>query len=65
VNFRPLGDCLLWAGFSKFTKVAKIVGPLLCTVQVMNTLLQEMGWATFWVIFSQTHLVTLAGISLN
>jgi hypothetical protein len=21
-----------------------------------------MGWATFWAIFSQTHLVTLAGL---
>jgi hypothetical protein len=25
----------------------------------MHTFLQEMGWATFWAIFSQTHLVTL------
>jgi hypothetical protein len=29
------------------------------TAQVMHTLLTEMVWATFWAIFSQTHLVTL------
>jgi hypothetical protein len=23
--------------------------------------LQKLGWATFWAIFSQTHLVTLTG----
>jgi hypothetical protein len=25
----------------------------------MYLFLQKMGWATFWVTFSQTHLVTL------
>jgi hypothetical protein len=24
-----------------------------------------MGWATFWAIFSQTHLVTLPGFNLT
>jgi hypothetical protein len=25
------------------------------------SILTKMDWATFWAIFSQTHLVTLAG----
>jgi hypothetical protein len=29
------------------------------TFQVTHTVLLEMGLATIWVIFSQTHLVTL------
>jgi hypothetical protein len=39
------------------TVVAQIWGILFATVKVM-IILAKAGWATFWTIFSQTHLVT-------
>jgi hypothetical protein len=56
-NFRPLGKCLLWAGFSKITEVANIFWLLFPRYALSLT---KMGWATFWATFSQTHLVTVA-----
>jgi hypothetical protein len=43
-------------GSLKITRVAQIFGPQKSYVLSMKV----MGWATFWAIFSQTHLVTLA-----
>jgi hypothetical protein len=51
--FRLLGRLLTLGRFLKITKVAQIVEPFLSTAR------QEMGWATFWAIFSKGHLVTL------
>jgi hypothetical protein len=34
---------------------------LLSPVKVMYSFWPKMGWATFWAIFLQTHLVTLVG----
>jgi hypothetical protein len=57
-NFRSLGDCLLWAGFFKLKKVDDIFRLLLPTIGYALSL-QKMAWATFWAIFSLTHLLTL------
>jgi hypothetical protein len=55
-----LGDCLLWAVFQKIIEIAQIIRLLLSTVQVGYLLyLAEIGWATLWATFSQTHPVTL------
>jgi hypothetical protein len=40
--------------------VAQIFGLLFPSRPVMYLFWQKMGWATFWAIFSQTDLVTLA-----
>jgi hypothetical protein len=54
-----LGDCLLWA-FFKNTEEAHILGLLFHhRKSEVLILTQKIGWATFWVIFSQTHPVTL------
>jgi hypothetical protein len=49
---RPLGDCLLWAVFRKLQKN-------FFNGKGHALILTKKGWATFWVTFSQTHLVTL------
>jgi hypothetical protein len=52
VNFRLLGDCLLWAFFMKITEVDKIFVQLFSTVPLSYVLtLSKMGMATFWAIF--------------
>jgi hypothetical protein len=33
-------------------------GLLFASVKFLHLFGQNMGWATFWAIFSQTHLVT-------
>jgi hypothetical protein len=43
----------------KITEIAHIFGLLFATVKVMRSFFTKMLWATFWAIFSQTHLVTL------
>jgi hypothetical protein len=58
-EFSPFGRLFTLGRFLKVARVAQIVWEFLSTAQVMHTFLQEMGWATFWAIFSQTHLVTL------
>jgi hypothetical protein len=45
-----VGDCLRWTGFLKITE-----GAIFCLLLMLTT----TGWATLWVIFAQTHLVTL------
>jgi hypothetical protein len=47
-----------FVSFLKFTEVAQIFGASIDAVNICITL-TKMGWATFWTIFSQTHLVTL------
>jgi hypothetical protein len=37
-------------------------GLLLCVVKALNYFRQKVGWALFWAIFSQTHLVTLLSL---
>jgi hypothetical protein len=58
-EFSPVGRLFTLGRFLKITYVAQIVGQYLSTAQVTQTSLEEMGWAAFWVTFSQTHLVTL------
>jgi hypothetical protein len=54
-EFSPIGRLVTSSSFMKITEVAHIFG-----VKVMHSFWQKMGWATFWVIFLQLHLVSLA-----
>jgi hypothetical protein len=58
-NFRLLSKTLLGAVFWKHTQVAQKFISTFSTVKVVHKFWPKMVWATFWVIFSQTHLVTL------
>jgi hypothetical protein len=58
--WRIFAYCFLWIVFLKNTKVVKTFRLLLYTAKSYILILTKMGWATFWAIFSQTHLVTLA-----
>jgi hypothetical protein len=46
--------------FLEIVEVVKLSGVLFSMLKVLCSVWQKMGWATFWAIFSQTHLVTLA-----
>jgi hypothetical protein len=62
VNFRPTGDCLFgqWLGNNRSSPH---YGQLYCSVKLICINRVKMDWATFWAIFSQTHLVTLHTVS--
>jgi hypothetical protein len=53
---RPL---LTLGSFMKTTETSQIYGLLFSMVNAMHKFIQTIYWATFWAIFSQTHLVTL------
>jgi hypothetical protein len=40
-------------------EVARLLGYYFSTAQVVYWFSQMLGWATFWAILSQTHLVTV------
>jgi hypothetical protein len=46
--------------YFNFTEESTRVWQLLAMVKFKNKFGQKMGWATFWAIFSETHLLTLA-----
>jgi hypothetical protein len=50
-----------WANFNfgQFLKSSLNFGPLFHTVKVICLFWPKNDWASFWVIFSQTHLATL------
>jgi hypothetical protein len=52
-------DCFLRVVFLKIAEMAQIFGLLCSTVNVTYHFGQNLSWATFWAIFSQTHLATL------
>jgi hypothetical protein len=56
-NFRPLGDCFLWAVFWKLYKWPTLLGYFLHGYGYAS-ILTKLYWASFWAIFSQSHLVT-------
>jgi hypothetical protein len=59
-NFRPMGNCLLWAVFWIIAEVAKtFLGSFVPRSGLCINFDKKMDWATFWAAFSQTHLVTL------
>jgi hypothetical protein len=58
-NFSLLGGCLLSTAFWKLLKKRKVLRHFFSRYKLLSNLWQKMGWATFWVILSQTHLVTL------
>jgi hypothetical protein len=43
----------------KITEVSDIFEILDSNDKFKHKIIQRLGWATFWAIFSQTHLVTL------
>jgi hypothetical protein len=49
----------------KFAEIVQIIGQLFPRKKVMHEFSPKNGWATFWEMFSQTHLVTLEGIELD
>jgi hypothetical protein len=53
-----LGDCYLWSAFSKLLKNPTFLDYFLNSISYV-VVLTKTGWAAFWAIFSQTHLVTL------
>jgi hypothetical protein len=55
----PIGLLLTFESFWLVIEAARILEPLASAVKVMHSFCQKMGWATFWAIFSQTHLATL------
>jgi hypothetical protein len=55
-NFRPIGAWFLWTCYGKLHNKPE---SLFSTIKSKWVILTKMGWATSWVIFSQTHLVTL------
>jgi hypothetical protein len=58
IQVDPLGNCCLWAAF-----LNGIISPCFWTTLIHGKyyvlILTKMDWATFWAMFSQTHLVTL------
>jgi hypothetical protein len=55
----PLGNCILWAVLRKLQKFHKFSAYYFKLLK-LGIILTNMGWATFWEIFSQAHQVTLA-----
>jgi hypothetical protein len=47
----------------KLQKRPTFFGQLYSTVMGMSQLCTKMAWATFWAIFSETHLVNLTEMS--
>jgi hypothetical protein len=45
--------------FFRITEEGEMFWLLFASVKFLHLFGQNMGWATFWAIFSQTHLVTL------
>jgi hypothetical protein len=43
----------------------KILGYFFHKVKIMYYFRQRMGWDKFWLIFFQTHLVTLTGVHIQ
>jgi hypothetical protein len=69
-NHHPLGEFLpirplFTVGSSwKNRELAQMFGLLFTTVRVVYQFWQRVGWATFWVVFLQTHLVTLSSVQI-
>jgi hypothetical protein len=56
-----LGYKIYVGPFPKITKVTEIFGDFLhCEIHVCIGFDKKMDWATFWAIFSQTHLAALS-----
>jgi hypothetical protein len=62
-KFSPIRVLFTVGSFSKITEVEKNYVPLFSVVKVTYVLIltKKTGWATFWAILLQTHLVTLIG----
>jgi hypothetical protein len=60
-EFSLIGRLFSLRTFFKTAEVVLIFELLFSTVKIIVILTKKMGWATFWSIFSQTHLVTCNG----
>jgi hypothetical protein len=55
-EFSPIGRLFILKVFEKIVPMyTYIYGLLFSVVEVMYLFSQKMGWATFWMIFSQTR----------
>jgi hypothetical protein len=59
-EFLPNGRLLSLGSFIKITEVAPYFGILFFQSIAYVLILTKIGWATFWGVFLQTHLVALA-----
>jgi hypothetical protein len=62
-EFSPNGLLFTLGSYLKITEVAHIFWLLYSMVKFKRKVGPKIVWATFWAIFSQTHLVTLLLIS--
>jgi hypothetical protein len=60
-NFRPIWSMFSLGSYFRITEVSNRFGLLYSVDKLKNKFWQKIGWATFWAIFSLTHLVTLRG----
>jgi hypothetical protein len=64
-EFSPIYWAIVYFGhFFKITELAHILGQLFPHGKSYVLFWQKISLATFWAIFSQTHLVTLALVSV-
>jgi hypothetical protein len=54
-----MGHCLLWAVFFKIYRSSHNLSATLFHGESYVTIFTKLDWASFWAIFSQTHLVAL------
>jgi hypothetical protein len=59
-NFSTFGDCLFWAVFYVSDRVSPIFLDSFFQSKSCVFIFGQKCWATFWAMFSQTHVVTLA-----
>jgi hypothetical protein len=58
-EFSPIGRLFSLGSFWKITEVATKMRATFFHVKMYALMLTKMGWAAFWAICWQTHLVTL------
>jgi hypothetical protein len=61
-EFSPIGRLFTLASIYKnLRRSPNVFANFFNSVNSCINVYEKMGWATFWAIFSQTHLVTLIG----
>jgi hypothetical protein len=55
----PYWEMIYFGQFFKYRSITKIWATFFTREKLCITFDKKWAWATFWAIFSQTHLVTL------
>jgi hypothetical protein len=55
----PIGRLFSLGSFLKAIEVSKVEAPFIHEKKLCTNFDKKNSWATFWAMFSQTHLVTL------